>query len=531
MVSNKSNIFLVFLTIILAQNPIDLYINSSHNHELIGTIEDGVEKPRDLDFHPIINNQLWVLNQGEDAYQNNSQIITSHCLPVNMNLIFTIYDSDDDGICCDSGEGSYLVSDCNNIYASGGEYESSESTSFFIESSCPNSCAENESSIEVIINTDDWAKEISWQLTDFSESIIYAKKLEPGGSTVIYSDAGESNQTSEYRKDSYSRHFMNTASALAFDNQGFFANTLECKDANNNINGFFSGPTLWDSNLSQYAIINQNGPLLGSHLDMIHQSPFSMGIDYAGTGNVYWVFDGYHSSIVRYDFSNPHEPGGHDHSDGKVWRYDDIEINMHDGVSSHLVFDDNTGLLYIADTGNQRILIFDTFSGNYLEELNPYGESLEQYWLMENASWDIYIEQGLLKPSGIDFYNNRLVVSDYESGYIHIYDTSSDSPQEIGVIDTGYQNSIMGVKIGPDRKIWYVNHSENSVHRIDHNMIIGDINVDETLNVLDVVGLVSYLTNNINFNNQQMILADLNFDNELNVLDVVTLVNIIIDLD
>ena len=32
---------------------------------------------------------------------------------------FIIYDSDDDGICCESG-GSYLVSVCENIYASGG---------------------------------------------------------------------------------------------------------------------------------------------------------------------------------------------------------------------------------------------------------------------------------------------------------------------------------------------------------------------------------------------------------------------------
>ena len=46
-------------------------------------------------------------------------------------------------------------------------------------------------------------------------------------------------QNSEYRKDSYSRHFMHTARSLAFDNQGFFANTLECQDANNNIDGFF----------------------------------------------------------------------------------------------------------------------------------------------------------------------------------------------------------------------------------------------------------------------------------------------------
>ncbi len=531
MVFNKNNIFFVLLAFIYAQNPIDLYNNSIHTHTLIGTIEDGIEKPRDLDFHPIIDNQLWVLNQGEDAYQNNSQNTRSVCIPINLNLIFTIFDSDDDGICCESGEGSYIISDCNNTYASGGDYESSESTSFVVESSCPNSCAEDESIIQITINTDDWAKEVSWKLTDASENLVFAKKLEPGGSTVIYNNVGMHNQESEYIKDSYSRHFMHTASAIAFDNQGFFANTLECKDANNNINGFFSGPTLWDSDLSVYGNVNQNGPLLGSHLDMIHQSPFSMGIDYAGLGNVYWVFDGYHSSIVRYDFATPHEAGGHDHSDGKVWRYDEIEISMHDGIPSHLVFDDNTGSLYIADTGNQRILVFDTLSGNYLEELNPYGESLDQYWLMENAVWDIYMNEGLLKPSGIDFYNNRLIVSDYESGYIHIYDTSSNSAQEITIIDTGNQNSIMGIKIGPDRKIWYVNYSENSVYRIDYNMTIGDINIDEVLNVLDVVGLVSYLTNNINFSDQQMILADLNFDNDINVLDVVTLVNLIIDLD
>ena len=76
----------------------------------------------------------------------------------------------------------------------------------------------------------------------------------------------------------------------------------------------------------------------------------------AGLGNIYWVFDGYHSSIVRYDFATPHEIGGHDHSDGKVWRYDEVSVSRQEGVPSHMILDDNTGFLYIADTGNQRIL-------------------------------------------------------------------------------------------------------------------------------------------------------------------------------
>ena len=289
------------------------------------------------------------MNQGEDPYPNNSEIITNVCVPENLELVFTIYDSYGDGICCESGEGSYLVSACENIYALGGDFEGSESTTFTIDDNCDNSCASGEVELIININTDDWAKETSWILAESNSEIVIARRLEPGGSTVIFHDAGLSNQSSEYRKDSYSRHFMHTASSLAFDDEGFFANTLECQDANNNINGFFSGPTLWDSDLSIYAEMNQDGPLLGSHLDMIHQSPYSMGIEYAGIGNVYWVFDGYHSSIVRYDFATPHEIGGHDHSDGRVWRYDEVDIARENGISSHMILDDELEFLYIAD--------------------------------------------------------------------------------------------------------------------------------------------------------------------------------------
>ena len=341
-------------------------------------------------------------------------------------------------------------------------------------------------STQIKIENDDWAKETSWRLTESNSEIVYARRLEPGGSTVIFHDAGLNSQSSEYRKDSYSRHFMHTASSLAFDDDGFFANTLECQDANNNINGFFSGPTLWDSDLSIYAVANQDGPLLGSHLDMIHQSPYSMGIEYAGTGNIYWVFDGYHSSIVRYDFATPHEIGGHDHSDGKVWRYDELDISREEGIPSHMILDDSSGFLYIADTGNQRILKFDVNSGNYSYDLTPYGESLAEYHVMENAEWEVYIIEELDKPSGIDIYDDRLVVSDYASGDIIIYDISTSPPNELGRIDTGSENNVMGIKIAPDQKIWYVNYNDNNGVRFDYILIIGQINFKGCVNVADV---------------------------------------------
>lgn len=515
----------ITISFLFSENPLDNYLIGNNNLTVIGNFQDGIENPRDLDFHPTINNQLWVLNKGEDVYANNSENITSICVPESLELTFTIYDSHGDGICCESGEGSYIISACENIYASGGDFEDSESTSFVISDSCDNSCSLGEVELYVIINTDGLAKETSWILTESNSEIVYARRLEPGGSTVIFHDAGLNNQYSEYRKDSYSRHFMHTASSLAFDDEGFFANTLECQDANNNINGFFSGPTLWDSDLSIYAAVNQDGPLLGSHLDMIHQSPYSMGIEYAGAGNIYWVFDGYHSSIVRYDFATPHEIGGHDHSDGRVWRYDEVDIARENGIPSHMILDDESGFLYIADTGNQRILKFNVNSGNYSYDLTPYGESLAEYFMMENADWEIYIDQDLEKPSGIDIYNDRLIVSDYASGNIIFYDISISPPIELGRIDTGIQNNIMGIKIDSNQKIWYVNYEDNNVVRIDYNLISGDINSDGNVDVTDVVALVNYI---LNFETSESVIHDINNDGNINVIDIVQLVNIIL---
>ena len=44
-----------------------------------------------------------------------------------------------------------------------------------------------------------------------------------GGSTVTYYNAGLEAQWADYRKDTFSAHFMNTASAIAFSNNGGFA--------------------------------------------------------------------------------------------------------------------------------------------------------------------------------------------------------------------------------------------------------------------------------------------------------------------
>jgi hypothetical protein len=78
---------------IFAQNPIDNYLSGNNTFTVIGNIGDGVDKPRDLDFHPTIDNQLWILNEGAESYANNTQYVADVCVPENSDITFTIYDS------------------------------------------------------------------------------------------------------------------------------------------------------------------------------------------------------------------------------------------------------------------------------------------------------------------------------------------------------------------------------------------------------------------------------------------------------
>jgi hypothetical protein len=76
-------------------------------------------------------------------------------------VTFTIMDSWGDGICCDHGLGSYEVSGCGVVYASGGDFGSSESTTFTVGTP-ENPC----SAVVVSITLDIFGEETSWRLTE-----------------------------------------------------------------------------------------------------------------------------------------------------------------------------------------------------------------------------------------------------------------------------------------------------------------------------------------------------------------------------
>ena len=285
-------------------------------------------------------------------------------------------------------------------------------------------------------------------------------------SAVIIADAGGGDQTSEWRKDIYANHFMEEVSSLSFAPNEQFGT---CQESRNTYDGAyradnFMGPTLWPSSLEYFAEINQSprSPLLGSHLDMLHQSPNCMGIAW-DHDNAYWVFDGYNGHLVYYDYQTDHGYGGDDHSDGIVLRYKEVELTRVEDVPGHLALDADSGWLYIADTGTGRVLRVDIASGEQGDDLRARNEPLGVFAEWVDVTFETFVE-GLGEPSGLALADGRLFVSDHASGEIMAYDL--ESGEELGRLATE-ATGLMGVEIGPDGDLWYVDAAAYTVVRVD----------------------------------------------------------------
>jgi len=296
-------------------------------------------------------------------------------------------------------------------------------------------------------------------------------------SITIVHNTGLENQTSENREDAYSNHFLEEVSAIAFgayhpefDWQWGSAQETSntyCGQASGNN---FMGPTLWPSSLDHYAVENQNNNLLGSHIDMNHESPYGTGIahDY---DNVYWYNDGHYGELVRYDFAEDHDTGYDDHSDAIVNRYSDIQLGHVLGVPGHMELDHDTGILYIADPAANRVLWVNTDDSTYAttDLMNDPSrlEPLAEYSRFTGIEWGV-LATGLDRPTGIALHDGHLFVSEYSNGNIVAYDLPSNGKggtyvDEIQTTAT----AIMGLEFGPNGHLYYVDNGQDEVVRID----------------------------------------------------------------
>lgn len=287
-----------------------------------------------------------------------------------------------------------------------------------------------------------------------------------GGKTAKISDAGLPTQSVLVQKDQNAWHFMSLPTGIAFSDNGNFCTSPGVLDANHST-GHYTGPALWSSNPAIYAVPSGGN---GSHLDMLHQCPYSMGVAWE-KDNVFWVFDSYLGDLMRNDFQNDHGAGNSDHSDGRIREYKDFSVaRINLDIPCHLALDENKKWLYVVDGGNGRIIRMDITTGSQTGTFTPYAaEPLAENSVYTGATWSAYINTGTMQPSGVDVIGNNLIISDYATGDILIYDCSGGTGILKGKITTG-QPGVQGVKIGPDGKIWYVNYQTNEVKRVDYTL-------------------------------------------------------------
>jgi hypothetical protein len=293
-------------------------------------------------------------------------------------------------------------------------------------------------------------------------------------SAVVITDATTGSPSAEKIIDPFAEHFMDSVAAISFGTPGFFATVQE---SDNDYNGAappndFMGPTLWkvdDFGESNPEAVEYMTELygfyadLGSHYDMLHDSPLATGIEWSHD-NAYWVFDGGHEAISFQDFKEDHGMGYDYHSDGEILRYVEGEVARSNGVHSGLVLDKETELLYIADSGNGRIAVLDTTSGKKGQRLPQCDEyPYPVHNRMKNADLSTLVDEGLERPSGIVRHGDVLIVADNMTGILHAYTLDGE---EVDYLDTGLGEKVLqGLDIGPDGNLYIAAGKKGQVLR------------------------------------------------------------------
>ena len=313
--------------------------------------------------------------------------------------------------------------------------------------------------------------------------------------------------TAANRRDRGYYHYMARAAAITFDERGHFAT---CQESENNYDfrdlpNFFMGPTLY--NASDSLLFQADGepcthedrvpgdgsvdgsevePCFVAHIDMLHESPVCVGIVHdpetvTPWGNVYWVvasrfeptspeYSPDELTLLRYDFEKPHGVGVLDHSLANVRRYHEVAIKRRPGVPGHIVVDPSSDTVYIADTGNNRIVAVDRSTGSFdnharvdqggefllFSATEPAFEYSVYHCLEQNSTW-----AEVAAPSGIAVDENFVYVSEHDSG--HIVALEKGTGREAGRVDTG-SPGVMGIEIDPETgNVWFVNGLTDSI--------------------------------------------------------------------
>jgi sugar lactone lactonase YvrE len=282
--------------------------------------------------------------------------------------------------------------------------------------------------------------------------------------TIVKNPGTSQAQVIERRDPAYTHYmYKPTGIAMAGTHPEWGQLWATCGD-NDSYGNYHMGPTLYSAELD---IFGGNNPQtgLGSHLDMLHSTSFCRGIAWAGEGNQYFVFNSYSRAIDFYDFKQDHGPGNTDHSDGVVRRFWNNQVKGVNGVMSSVSFNADDKKLYVADTGNRRILALDPSLGRPVAPF-PGSEDIAERRYFESPLAVLTTDTILEQPSGLEASGGLAFVTDAKTSQIHAFDLATG--ERVRSLDTGRPpGSLAGLNFGPDGKLYFVDRLASRVYRID----------------------------------------------------------------
>ena len=164
---------------------------------------------------------------------------------------------------------------------------------------------------------------------------------------------------------------------------------------------------------------------------------------------------------------------------------------------------------------------------------------------METAIWQTYQDEGVIVLGIINTSNQNQINTFIEENSITfpiVYDPGSSGGVQGG---NTYDDYYMPNDGSPyprdfiiDREgiIQYANNEIDTEWMLyvlnellgNNDVVIGDINLDNQINILDIIFLINFILNVQVPTDIQMVASDINFDEILNILDIVQLANLVL---
>jgi len=233
----------------------------------------------------------------------------------------------------------------------------------------------------------------------------------------------------------------------------------------------FIGPSLWTADPAIYDGTNGTAEYSnGSHLDMVHGTRYCTGIAWERV-NVYWAINGEADAFDKYDFGAPHLTGHFYHEDASITRYQwegNGPVRVNDVPSNAMV---DSGMLYVADSGNGRII------GMAIDAEGTPAATWYSFERLEcdriaNAPLEVVVDEATLAaewggaavPSGLGVLDSEtLVVANNATGHISLIGLDGTI---VRTIDTGTGSGIGGLTVF-EGIIFFVHMTERRLYRID----------------------------------------------------------------